>query len=67
MLSSRVQRDESVAERHDAVEQFMRAQSNADAEHAEDAGEFPGTPTQAASSAEGCAQPRQRNAKRKLR
>jgi hypothetical protein len=34
----------------------MRAPSNADAKHAEDAGEFPETPIQARSSAEGCAQ-----------
>jgi hypothetical protein len=50
-------RDESVAERNEeAAELIMRAPSNADAEHVEDAGEFPETPTQALSSAEGCAQ-----------
>jgi hypothetical protein len=38
-------RDESVANRHGATEQIVRAPSNADAKNAEDAGEFPGTPT----------------------
>src|SRR5262245_31232881 len=42
----------------------MRQPSNADAEHAEDAGEFPGTPVYARSSAAGCATRVRANAKR---
>src|SRR5688572_27890150 len=45
----------SNAQRNDAAEPIMRAPSNADADDGKDAGEFPGTPVYAPSSAEGCA------------
>jgi hypothetical protein len=44
------QRDESEMKLNEVAKLFMRRPSRADAEHAEDAGEFHGTPTYAPSS-----------------